>query len=173
MFLEVFFKIINGKDFPIEKVTFLLKDTSIIKDAYFGVINLNIEPVERPGKKEAEAKKEKEREKEKLAQLKAPKNQPIVTKIVFDPEWNDKTVIMPTFSDKMMVISKNTPFGLAMRTNILECIYLHAKVDSETETKEEIRTKIELFVNNIENACIKKLKSIDNLDVFNFDVTKD
>jgi len=173
MFIDEFFKIIHRPEFPIEKLTFLLKDTNTVRDTYDGVIHLNIEPAERPGRREALAKIEKERDKEKERILKETKKgaQPSAPKIVFDVDWSEKIVIMPTLTEKKMVIFKNIPFGIMMRNNILECIYLHAKIDSETETKEAIRAKIEEFVNSIENACIKKLKAIDNLEEFTYDIS--
>ncbi len=169
MVLDAILKTIHTPDFPVEKVTFILKDPVSVRDTYKGILDLNIETVEKPGKKEAESKKEKEKEKEKTTTIKGGKSQ--VVKITFESEFLDKTVVIPTILEKSMIIFKNNPFEYMVRSNMLECIYLLAKIENEEETKEDIRKKIEEFCNNIEDACIRKLQAIDNLDVFSYDVS--
>jgi hypothetical protein len=165
--LNHYFNLIRT-EVPQEKVTFILKDITKIPEIYEGIVNLNIDTVEKPGRKEYELKKEKEREKEKLAQAKGGVKKEV--KLNFEPELFEKTLIMSTLTEKKMIIVKNLPFETMIRNNILECIYLLVKIDTDSESKEEIRNKIESYVNTIEDACIKKLQAIDNLEVFEFNV---
>jgi len=171
-FFDTFFKVIRSKDFPQEKLTFLLKDSSLFKN-YSGIVVLNIDPVERAGRREAEAKKEKEKEKqEKQGATKVVTKVVVPVKIVFESDFVEKTVILHTFINKKMILVKNSPFEFMIRTNILECAsLLGVKLDSETETKEVVREKIENYVNNIEELCMKKIIQNENLDEYTYDIS--
>ena len=170
-FFDTFFKVIRSREFPQEKLTFLLKDSSLFTK-YSGVVVLNIDPVERAGRREAEAKKEKEKEKQDKQGGTKVITKVVPVKIVFESDLVEKTVILPTFIDKKMILVKNSPFEFMIRTNILECAsLLGVKLDSETETKEVVREKIENYVNNIEELCMKKIIQIENLDEYTYDIS--
>lgn len=60
------------------------------------------------------------------------KKQPV--KVTFDPFFCEKTLLMPTLSEKMKIISINQNFDRVFRENLLECINKLYKLDPDKET---------------------------------------
>ena len=55
-------------------------------------------------------------------------------KVTFDPFFCEKTLLMPTISDKLRIISINQNFDRVFRDNMLECINKLYKLDPDKET---------------------------------------
>lgn len=124
-----------------DRIKFLPKDT-VIDDNYTAICELFTEtvhkikipdftsslPITAAGKK---------------AVFKKSNNVP--TKITFDPEFYEKTVILPTFNDKMKILAINHNFERMLRHNIFECMNKIAKIDGD---KEIIKQEFEEFYAN-------------------------
>lgn len=63
----------------------------------------------------------------------APKK-PAPAKVTFEPFWAEKTLLMPTISDKLKIIAINKNFDSVFRNNFIECINKLYKLEPDKET---------------------------------------
>ena len=54
-------------------------------------------------------------------------------KVTFDPDFYEKTVILPTFNEKMKILAINHNFERMLRHNIFECINKISKIEGDKE----------------------------------------
>jgi hypothetical protein len=126
-----------------ERIKFLIKDNTTIDNNYTAVCELFTEsvnkikfpeftsslPIGAAGKKSVYKKP----------------NAVMQTKITFEPEFYEKTVILPTFNDKMKILAINHNFERMLRHNIFECMNKIAKIEKD---KEIVRGEFEEFYAN-------------------------
>jgi hypothetical protein len=124
-----------------ERIKFLLKD-STIDNNYTAVCELFTDSVQKIKIPEftsslpiAAAGKKSVYKKPNLVQA----------KITFDPEFYEKTVILPTFNEKMKILAINHNFERMLRHNIFECMNKIAKLEGDKET---IKQEFEEFYTN-------------------------
>jgi len=63
-------------------------------------------------------------------------------KVVFDPDFYEKTVILPLFNDKMKILAINYSFERMLRHNIFECINKISKIEGD---KDVLKQEFEEF----------------------------
>jgi hypothetical protein len=83
-------------------------------------------------------------------------------KITFDPDFYEKTVILPTFNEKIKILAVNYNFERMLRHNIFECINKVSKIEGDKELIkqefEEFYTSqfLEKFITNLASGLGKE-----------------
>ena len=97
------------------------------------------------------------------------KHNTIPVKITFDPEFYEKTVILPTINEKMKILAINHNFERMLRHNIIECMNKISKIEGD---KENIKQEFEEFyTNQFLDSFIADLASSINKERLEFNIS--
>ena len=80
-------------------------------------------------------------------------------KFSYESYFAEKTLIMPTISDKIKIIKINKNFEKNYRNNFLECVDLMYGLEPEkTQCMEDLKNNYEMFINCLLTKLAEKYK---------------